>query len=106
MAGIIAIFMNKVGGGALPKTLGRIQGTVIGAVAGEIAYSYFGYCTWWGHLFLLMSLFIWATMSLFIYHHSKQYQNAYCGLLLAIFGTRHMLADHCSSDDHDIPPAV
>mmetsp|Transcript_89942 Transcript_89942/g.140852 ORF Transcript_89942/g.140852 Transcript_89942/m.140852 type:complete len:876 (+) Transcript_89942:33-2660(+) len=103
MACIVAVFFNKVGGAALPKTLARIQGTVIGTVVGEIAFSYFGQCNWWSHFFLAICLLIWAFMSFFIYHHSKLHGNRYCGFLLAMFGAKYMLSP-CSMDTYDGTP--
>jgi len=69
---------------------------VLGTVIGQIIYSLFGWCAWWGTLTLCTAIFCWSYFTLFLYYNSKEYSTLGC--LLAVFGLKSMLASCYATD--------
>merc|ERR1719453_34597 len=74
---------------SITKNLGSVQGVVLGTVVGRLVWSLTGWCTWWGYIFLCLSLFFWNFLTLYIRFDSVMYSGI--GLLLAAFGSANFL---------------
>jgi len=89
MASTAAVFISKAAGSAISKNLSRMQGAVLGSASGGLIYALFGTCTPQGVAGLAVGLFIWTSLTLFIYNNSSV--NCGLGFLLAYFGTGAMI---------------
>jgi len=98
IAGVVCILLSKVIGSAMLRNLSQLQGVVLGSVIGQIIYSLFGWCAWWGTLTLCTAIFCWSYFTLFIYYNSKEYSTLGC--LLAVFGLKNMLVS-CTVTDFE-----
>jgi len=98
IASITAVMINKSGGGMLAKELGRIQGVVIGAAAGQFVYDNFGQCELWAYAVRAVFFFVWAAGSMYTYFHASTFTNQYFGLLLAVAGAQSVVV-RCGGDN-------
>merc|ERR1719454_1574325 len=80
---------------SMVKNLDRLNGVVLGNIVGQLVYCALGYCTWWGYLGIMISLFVWVTGTLYTYYNSAKY--GVVGCLLAAFGSAAFLQG-CTDD--------
>merc|ERR1719454_2184387 len=80
---------------SMVKNLDRLNGVVLGNIVGQLVYCALGYCTWWGYLGIMISLFVWVTGTLYMYYNSAKY--GVVGCLLAAFGSAAFLQG-CTDD--------
>jgi hypothetical protein len=98
IASTMALLLGNFAGSALVKNMGRLQGVVFGMVVGQIFYAAFGWCTWWGYLGVMASLFGLVSLGLFLYYHSAEHSTLGC--LMAAIGAQCLLQGCKESGNH------
>jgi len=96
MAVFVALMMSTTPGAALTKNLGRMQGTVLGMLVGNVLYMFLSMHSGWA--WQCIAIFLFEMVTLFIYFYSETY--AHIGCLLAIFGGK-VLIQPCSQNFTD-----
>eukprot|EP00746_Dinoflagellata_sp_MGD_P001700 gnl/MRDRNA2_/MRDRNA2_103230_c0_seq1.p1 gnl/MRDRNA2_/MRDRNA2_103230_c0~~gnl/MRDRNA2_/MRDRNA2_103230_c0_seq1.p1 ORF type:complete len:851 (-),score=141.24 gnl/MRDRNA2_/MRDRNA2_103230_c0_seq1:104-2656(-) len=91
----VSLLLSTFIGSGVNKNMGRIQGVVLGAVFGQLAYALFAWCYWWGFLIIGITVFVWLLLMLFVYYNSNEF--GYIGCLMAAFGSKYMLQG-CSNE--------
>jgi hypothetical protein len=89
LASTAAVLLSKSPGGAISRNLARMQGAILGSASGALMYALFGGCRLTALIGLPIILFVWLSLTLFIYNNSSV--NCGLGFLLAYFGTGPML---------------
>jgi len=89
LASTAAVLLSKAPGGAITRNLARMQGAILGSASGALMYALFGGCRLQSLIGLPITLFLWLSLTLFIYNNSSV--NCGLGFLLAYFGTGPML---------------
>jgi len=92
MAGFVCVMLSNRPGSSLMNNLGRIQGTVLGTLAGDVFYSLLHGCDLIG--MRIGALFIFECASNFVYHYSGEF--GFIGGLLGVFGGK-ILVRKCES---------
>jgi hypothetical protein len=92
--GTIAVLLSQGLTSPLSKSLGRLQGVVLGKFSGQLAYALLGWCSAWAQVSLSAIVFSYVWLTLFIYHYTSPF--SYLGCLAAAFGTQSFLVG-CSS---------
>jgi len=93
MPSFVALMLSDKPGAALLGNLGRIQGTVLGTLVGNVLYIALHDCDEWVLKFIAFFIFEWGAC--FVYYYSDQFSAI--GALLAIFGGS-VLITHCDSE--------
>jgi len=110
IAAVTALLLRKSVGAAGARNLQRLRGMAIGTMAGHVAYSLIGWCSWWNHALMLLMLAIWVGTSLFQHSegrvgagitHGHISGGASAGMLCAYFGARGMV-EQCSNQVYTI----
>jgi len=94
MASTVAILFTSKVGAEMATNLNRLQGLVLGTVAGQMVYANFGWCTPISLAATLIIFFFWQLLSLFYYYHSTEFGGIF--ILLAAFGSK-MILQECSN---------
>lgn len=89
LASTAAVLLSKTPGSAISRNLARMQGAILGSASGALMYALFGGCSVQAMVGLPLILFVWLSITLFIYNNSSV--NCALGFLLAYFGTGPML---------------
>jgi len=90
------LLLTKFVGSAATKNVQRIQGVVIGTIAGQLVHAYLGYCNVGAYCVMAAFMGIWLAVTLYIYIH---YGNSVF-LLLAAFGSKAMM-QKCDNGEED-----
>lgn len=95
LSSTICVMLSKARGSALTANLKRLQGVILGNVIGQLFYALLAWCVWWGYLAVGTTLFVWTSISLYLYYHSEGYSTV--GILLCVFGASSLLQG-CSDE--------
>mmetsp|Transcript_103142 Transcript_103142/g.280270 ORF Transcript_103142/g.280270 Transcript_103142/m.280270 type:complete len:910 (-) Transcript_103142:72-2801(-) len=96
--GTIAVLLSQGIMSPIGKSLGRLQGVVLGKFSGQLAYALLGWCSVWAQMSLSAIVFSYVWLTLFIYHYTSPF--SYLGCLAAAFGTQSFLVGCSSSVVH------
>jgi len=96
--GTIAVLLSQALTSPISKSLGRLQGVVLGKFSGQLAYALLGWCSAWAQMSLSAIVFSYVWLTLFIYHYTSPF--SYLGCLAAAFGTQSFLVGCSSSVVH------
>jgi len=95
IAATSSLLLSKFTGSAIVKNLGRVQGVVLGMVAGQIIKSFFHTCDWYNVVLLGLVAFLWSFGLLFVWHNGSP-QTSFVGSLAACFGLSMILSGSCT----------
>ncbi|CAK0844166.1 unnamed protein product [Prorocentrum cordatum] len=93
--GTIAVLLSRSLTSPINKSLGRLQGVVLGKFSGQLVFALLGWCYAWAQISLSAIVLSYVWLTLFIYHYTSSF--SYLGCLAAAFGTQAFLAG-CSGD--------
>jgi hypothetical protein len=91
----VCVLLSQATTAPIKKSLGRLQGVVVGKFAGLLAWAMLGWCASWAQASISAIVFSYVFLFLFMYHYTSPF--SYLGCLAAAFGTREFLQG-CSAE--------